>query len=88
MQLLTVSAFEQKIASSWKPTMDTASYEHFPFRCACGKTHLLGETVPMREMAGMRLLLSCPTLQASGTIVRIKRFFWLGLLVSEYGLRD
>jgi hypothetical protein len=87
MQLLSVSAFEQKIASGWRPKMNTAIYEQLPFECACGNNHLFAETVPLKEMAGMRLLLSCPTLEATGTIVKIKGLFRLRL-ESEYGLRD
>jgi hypothetical protein len=85
MELLDYRTFEQRISRGWEPKMQTHIYEHLPFKCACGETHLMGEAVPLKELPGMRLVLSCPTLGATATCVKIKGFF-SQKLVPEFGL--
>jgi hypothetical protein len=87
MQFVDWETFKQRVSGGWVPRMDTSIYQHLSFECACGENHLFGQAVSLKELPGMRLVLSCPALNASGTCVRIKGIF-RPRLQSEFGAKN
>lgn len=84
MEMLDITAFERRLAVGWKPRMDTSIYQQLPFECACGETHLFGDAFVLKELGMMRLVLTCPTLRATATCVKVRGFFRRRLM-SEFG---
>lgn len=83
MQLVDFQTFEERIAAGWRPKMNTTIYESLPFDCACGEAHIFGHATVLKELPGMRLVLSCPSLKAA-TCIKIKGFIRLRIQ-SEFG---
>jgi hypothetical protein len=60
--VLSAAAFGKLFLDGVPVRMDSSIYEGMPFTCGCGSAHSFDRqsTVPVRELSGMRLVLSCP----------------------------
>lgn len=60
--VLTIAAFGTLFLEGVPVRMNSSIYEGMPFICGCGTSHPFDRqsTVPVRELSGMRLVVSCP----------------------------
>ena len=60
--VLSAAAFVTLFLEGVPVRMNNSIHEGMPFVCGCGATHPFDRqsTVPVRELTGMRLVVSCP----------------------------
>lgn len=86
LEILDWEVFKDRVSGGWGPRMDMSIYQSLSFECACGEAHLFAHAAPLKELPGMRLVLSCPALNASGTCVKIEGLFRIRI-ESEFGAK-
>jgi hypothetical protein len=66
LPIVPLSEFMERTAGGRPNQMNTTPYSDFPFQCACGRTHYFDPvtTEVIRELAGMRLVIGCPSGEA------------------------
>ncbi|WP_375754894.1 hypothetical protein [Corallococcus exercitus] len=84
LEIVSWEEFKRRVLMGWSPRMGMSIYQALSFDCACGERHLFGQAAPLKELPGMRLVLSCPRLAANGTCVKVKGLFRIRL-ESEFG---
>ena len=60
--VLSAAAYGTLFLEGVPVRMNSSVYEGIPFVCGCGATHPFDRqsTVPVQELTGMRLVVSCP----------------------------
>jgi len=88
MEVVSLQEFWRRTMGGRPNRMDVSIYMGCPYECACGNTHEF-DGIPdrvLRELPGMRLVVSCPETEAV-TCIKIRGFFRYRL-ESLFGARD